>query len=73
MTCWLVLLLLTVLVWAVWTWHYSHHHQDRTTVAATLQRLLKPRTPHDCPISRQGAAAPSPTIPTHPPVPPWRE
>jgi hypothetical protein len=73
MTCWLVLLLLAVLLWAMWTRQYGQHHQDRTIVTATVQRLLKPRTPDDCPICRQPAAVPSPTIPTHRPVPPWRE
>jgi hypothetical protein len=73
MTCLLVLLLLAVLAWGVWIRQYGQHHQDRSTVLATVQRLLKPRTPNDCPICRQPAAALSGTIPIHRPVPPWRE
>ena len=44
-----------------------------TAVTATVQRLLKPRTPDDCPACRQQRALP-PSAPVPPPsIRPWRE
>ena len=47
-----------------------HTQQDRPSATATRQRLLKPRTPEDCPACRRlpAEAAPAPPSPR-----PWRE
>ena len=72
--CWLLPLLLLGLAWGVWT--TRRHQLSRTgavMVPATVHRLLKPRTPHDCPACRQQAAHPPTYAPTAPRVQPWRE
>src|SRR4029434_6652085 len=38
-----------------------------------IQRLLKPRTPHDCPLCRQQLTVPAAITPTPPTVTPWCE
>ncbi len=69
---WLVLLLLG-LVWLVGMWQGRHSAPpDRTEVTGTVQRLLRPRTPYDCPTCRHQIAATS-TFPAHQPVRPWRD
>src|SRR5215470_1807401 len=40
---------------------------------STFQRLLKPRSPDDCPACRLGSAAPSGAGPVPSPLRPWRE
>jgi hypothetical protein len=47
-SCGLVLLLLIVLTWQVWIW-WRQRNQNRPAVAVQIQRLLKPRTPNNCP------------------------
>jgi len=47
-------------------------HPDPPPAMATRQRLLRPRTPHDCPACRQ-RTLPASAAPSPPPVPPWRE
>ncbi len=69
----LVLLLLVLLAWRIWMRWWCQPAQDRPAVAAQLQPLLKPRTPHDCPACRQAPAAPVDPLPLHPSITPWRE
>ncbi len=47
-------------------------HLDQLSATATHQRLLKPRTTHDCPACRQ-PTLPASAAPSPPPVPAWRE
>ena len=69
---WLVLLLAVGLVWLAWVWR--QHPQNRTALAAaTVQRLLTPRTPDDCPVCRQQTALPTRKARTPTPVTPWCE
>ena len=53
------------------------HHGLAQSAAATrrtpLHRLLKPRSPHDCPACRLSCAHSSVVEPVPPPVRPWRE
>src|SRR5262245_54813515 len=71
---WLVLLLVVVVVWLAWTW-YSHPHPHPSTagVTARVQRLLKPRTPDNCPACSQPPTAAASTTPTRLPLTPWCE
>jgi hypothetical protein len=71
-SCGLVLLLLVLLTWRIWMW-WCQRDQDRPAVAAQIQRLLKPRTPNDCPTCCQQAAAPRGTVPPYLSVSPWRD
>ena len=71
---WFVFLLLGCLVWLVWAWQrHQHPASHPAAVKARLQWLLKPRTPHDCPICRQQAAHPTETGSPRPQLIPWRE
>ena len=52
------------------------HHGPAQSVAVRrtpLQRLLKPRSPHDCPACRLSCTLSSGVEPVPPPVRPWRE
>jgi hypothetical protein len=66
---WLVLSVL--LAGLVGIWCYRHPHWRTATSTANVQRLLKPRTPADCPACRQQTAAPAGTVPPRSPVTPW--
>ena len=70
--CWLIIVL--ALCWAAWAyfgrWHH-HPEPDRATVSASVQRLLKPRTPDDCPDCRRPEVLPR-SAPAPPPRP-WSE
>jgi hypothetical protein len=58
--CWLGLLIIASLVWLAWVWRRRLHPLSHTAVITPrIQRLLRPRTPHDCPACRQQAAAPT--------------
>ncbi len=46
---------------------------QRPVVTTRAPRLLKPRTPADCPACRQQQASPTPDPPPSPPVRPWRD
>ena len=70
-SCGLVLLILLLLAWRIWMW-WCPHNRNRPAIAAQIQRLLKPRTPNDCPSCCQ-QAAPSSSLPLRPFVTPWRE
>ncbi len=76
MTADIYLLILAVMCCAlsVLVLRYRQHHakQDRSSATTTRERLLKPRTPADCPQCRQGARSPS-ASPSLPSVRPWRE
>jgi hypothetical protein len=56
---------------------WPHHGPVRSRVAArvrsTLPRLLKPRSPDDCPACRLASTPSSGGEPAPPPVRPWRE
>jgi transposase-like protein len=70
---WFSLVLSILLLWLLWHWPQLWPHFQTTTVAAAHQRLLKPRTPDDCPTCRQTRAAAADYPSTHIPVIPWRE
>jgi transposase-like protein/IS1 family transposase len=71
-SCWLMFLLVVVLGWlASACWRRQPTRQRTTVIATQIQRLLKPRTPHDCPACRQQALAPMGKARTPPPVTPW--
>ena len=71
-TCWLIIALLCGL-WVLARWARRHHASqlDRSSARAIRQRLLKPRTPDDCPACRR----PSVRLGSAPPpaVRPWSE
>ena len=70
------LLLLFVLALACLRWPPWQHRPSPVPYAvgkATVARLLKPRTPADCPACRQPAGSTAPGLPPHPPVQPWRD
>ena len=72
--CWLISVL--ALGWVAWAYFGLRHHRlepDPATAAATVQRLLKPRTPQDCPACRRPAAPLRSSPAPPPPVRPWRE
>jgi transposase-like protein len=71
-SCWLVLTLVGF-VWLIGVWRRHQHLPSRTAVADRGRRLLKPRTPDDCPVCRQQAACHTHGSPAHPPVRPWHE
>jgi hypothetical protein len=68
--CGLVLPLLLLLAWRIWMC-WCRHNRKRPAVAE-IQRLLKPRTPNDCPSCCQAAAAVA-IAPSDLSVPPWRD
>ncbi len=71
--CWLLLLLIVCLLALTRIWQRCHHSPVRElAVTATVQRLLKPRPPDDCPACHQ-ATAPTPETGMRLPVQPWRE
>jgi IS1 family transposase len=70
-TDWFVLLLMIALLWLAWP--RQSFVSPHAGVTARVQRLLKPRTPDDCPICRQQAAPPTETGTPRPSIIPWRE
>ena len=70
---WSSLLLSFLLLWLLWHWLQLWPHLQTTTATTARERLLKPRTPADCPSCRQEGA----TATAHPsariPLTPWRE
>ena len=70
----LLIVLLVCTLWVMARWARRHHTQLDPSSATTLrQRLLKPRTPEDCPACRRDAVR-SAVAPAQPPaVRPWRE
>ncbi|MDQ5850992.1 MAG: hypothetical protein M3380_02755, partial [Chloroflexota bacterium] len=68
----LLVVLMVCAIWFVFHWH-RRRHAANAAVAETVQHLLKPRAPDDCPACR-----PPLTLPQAPPAPPqavrpWRE
>ena len=67
--CWLGLLIIASLVWSAWVWRHRPHRVSHTALTTRpIQRLLRPRTPQDCPACRQPAAAPTHAPSTCPPI-----
>src|SRR5215207_2413223 len=72
--CWLGFLIVASLVWLAWVWRRCPHPLSHTAVITRrIQRLLRPRSPHDCPACRQQAAAPTHAPSMCPPIIPWCE
>ncbi len=72
-TSWLLVVLLLSLVWLTWAYQHGQTQANADACTATVRRLLKPRTPHDCPACRQPSSTTPPTAATCPPIRPWRE
>ena len=70
--CSLIVMLILCGLWVVYLWHHQHPLQPHR-VATTRQRLLKPRTPVDCPACRRQLALPPCTPGRATPVRPGRE
>ena len=73
--CLLIIALLLYLLWVIVPWVRRHHASqlDRSSAPASGHRVLKPRTPDDCPACRRRSVRP-PAAPAPPPtVRPWRE
>jgi hypothetical protein len=67
-----------LLLCLAWLWHlyWLHHNPPHPKVGAIytkLQRLLKPRSPLDCPACRLSSTLSSGMGPSSLPVRPWRE
>ena len=61
-------------LWLVGRWHAQRRlPPDQPAITATIQRLLKPRTPDDCPACRWQATPSSAALTPPPPVRPWRD
>jgi transposase-like protein len=76
--CFLLLLSFFFILCLAWLWHLdcSHHdlpHQAAKTAGSAVHRLLKPRSPRDCPACRLSHTLSSRGEPAPPPVRPWRE
>jgi transposase-like protein/IS1 family transposase len=74
----LLLLSFCFLICLAWLWHldWSHHglpHLVAKTAHPMVHRLLKPRTPLDCPACRLASTASSGGRPAPLPVRPWPE
>jgi transposase-like protein/IS1 family transposase len=72
------LLLLLVLMFSfarLCSFCWPHHGPTQSAAAkrTPLHRLLKPRSPHDCPACRLASTLSSVAEPMPPPVRPWRE
>jgi hypothetical protein len=70
---WPSLVLSILLLGLVWHWSHLRPHYQPATVTAARERLLKPRTPADCPMCRRAGATAAEHPPTSIPVTPWRE
>ena len=73
-----LLLLLFVLVFSLTrlcSFHWPHHCPAQSAAArrTPIQRLLKPRSPHDCPACRLSCTPSSLVEPAPPAVRPWSE
>ncbi len=67
-----LILFLAHLCQLYWT-HDQPSHSQAEAMRTTVQRLLKPRTPLDCPICRLSCTISSVREPAPAPVRPWRE
>ncbi|HSH79766.1 MAG TPA: hypothetical protein VLA19_14675 [Herpetosiphonaceae bacterium] len=64
-------LIIMLVVCALWVIVLQARQLDRPAASTTHQRLLKPRTPNDCPACRNHHAQPASVLP--PTVRPWSE
>jgi hypothetical protein len=72
--CWLVFLIVGSLAWLTWVGcRYLHPPSHTAIITSRIQRLLKPRTPEDCPTCRQPQAVPTCVPPTSSLIIPWCE
>ncbi|MDQ5853857.1 MAG: hypothetical protein M3380_17685 [Chloroflexota bacterium] len=71
--CWLISLFLVGLTWLVGLWYRRQSQGGPAAVQATVHRLLRPRTPDDCPACRQEPPPRTVGGPTRPPPVPWRK
>jgi hypothetical protein len=67
------LILCLARLWHLYWLHLQPAHSKVGAMHTTAQRLLKPRTPLDCPACRLSCAHSSVVGPVSPPVRPWRE
>ncbi len=67
------LLLGLVRLWHLSWPHLQPSHSQGGALRTTVQRLLKPRTPRDCPACRLSCTPSSAVRPAPAPVRPWRE
>lgn len=70
--CFALLVLVLLVCLASARPRHQHRWTHHTSLALTLQRLLKPRTPADCPACRQLATAPADPPPAPASLRPWR-
>lgn len=70
-SCWLIITLLCLL-WLIVRLARRHHVHVGRSSTKPIHRLLKPRTPDQCPKCRQATLSPS-VSPVPPPVRPWSE
>jgi hypothetical protein len=73
-----LLLLFFYILSLAWLWHlyrlrHGPPHSRAVRLKSAVQRLLKPRSPHDCPTCRLICTLSSGVEPVPPPVRPWRE
>ena len=72
--CWLISVLVLGSAGLLWRWYCRRPTQPgNAAMGAMVQRLLKPRTPDDCPACRQWAPLATPETAPCPPVMPWRK
>ncbi len=74
----LLLLSFFFILCLAWFWHldWAHHdlpHQGAKTAHPRVRRLLKPRSPRDCPACRLSSPLSAVVEPASLPVRPWRE
>ncbi len=69
----LFILSLAQLCHLYWPHHRPPHSRAAAKLRTTVQRLLKPRSPRDCPACRLASTLSSGVGPAPPPVRPWRE
>ena len=70
---WFFLMLCLVHLWLFDRPHHCSPRSRRGAAHALVQRLLKPRTPRDCPACRLCCTPSSAERAAPPPVRPWRE
>jgi hypothetical protein len=69
---WLWLGLVVLLAWWTWIWRSQQWRGRTGTVTATVQRLLQPGTPDDCPSCRRQTITQVENTTTRTLVRPWR-
>src|SRR6266699_4163816 len=67
------LLLCFACLWHLYWLHHKPPHSRVGTIHTKIQRLLKPRSPHDCPACRLSCTLSSGVEPAPPAVHPWCE